>query len=521
MKKLFLIGFLFIGSLALSAQENADTLLHEVIIGRNFKTNTDIKAVERVFADNIHLWHIDDSTKVLTLQLRGSKDSNGTDLNANGYIVSYDLSQHKIEWQQNIYYQYSNLDLYNDILIKTTNSQSSRLNNENGEAQWQAKNTIYYANPALKIGVGYRCKSSDDFSNWLEGIDLNTGKVLWKREVTRAYGMNDISALNDSVILILADGVHAVNLKTGVGWDYNAKTGKKDYSSTIAANVFSIGLGLLLGSQPEIYSGHDLFTDMVSNVLTDSTGVYLANKSSVVKLNHNGVVVWEGKLPSGLAGKSALFLKNSQLGMVNWGFAYKNGELVHYGKPFVVAFDRNSGKQNFFQAIDYRREKINAFDIQHDTIFLMSKNKIFKYSLKSGVELWEQVYKDSIGQLNEFAAKDMYFETDSTFTNLYASDSSKVYAYTDKSNLLVLDCMLKPIKIIPQRDIFYCYLETNGYKFLENGSMTVVIDRAGKEVAELNINGNVQLRGNRLFEVEANSLIEINIDQLIYSNVLK
>ena len=95
------------------------------------------------------------------------------------------------------------------------------------------------------------------------------------------------------------------------------------------------------------------------------------------------------------------------------------------------------------------------------------------------------------------------------------SDSTKVYVYTDKNNLLVLNCMLKPVKTIPQRDIFYCYLESNGLKFLENGNMTVVIDAKGKEVAELNVTSNVQLRGNRLFEVEANSLIELNINQLV------
>ena len=515
MKNLFLVGFLFVAPLIISAQGVSDSLLHEVVVGRNFKTNSDIKAIECVFSDNIYSWYIDDSTQVLTLQLRGIRGNDGTDLNQTGEIVSYDLIQRKIKWQSYINYQNSNLDLYNNVLIKTTNGRSSRLNIENGENLWQARNTIYYANSALGIGVGYRCNSFDDFSNKLEGIDMNTGKVLWKRKLNRNYGMNDISAMNDSVILIIADGVHAINLRTGAGWDYNAKTCKRDYSLIVLANVISVSLSLIFCTQPEIYSGYDLYTDMVSNVLTDSSGVYLANKSSFVKLDHNGVAVWEAKLPSGLTGKSALFLKDNQLYMVNWGFAYMNGELVNYGKPFVAAFDRKTGNQNFLQTIKYRKEKISAYNIQQHTIFLMSQNKIFKYSLKNGDELWEQNYKDSIGQLTEFAAKNMYLETDSTFTDLYMSDSTKVYVYTDKNNLLVLNCMLKPVKTIPQRDIFYCYLESNGLKFLENGNMTVVIDAKGKEVAELNVTSNVQLRGNRLFEVEANSLIELNINQLV------
>jgi hypothetical protein len=112
----------------------------------------------------------------------------------------------------------------------------------------------------------------------------------------------------------------------------------------------------------------------------------------------------------------------------------------------------------------------------------------------------------------------MYFETDSIFNNVYMSDSTKIYLYTDKGSLLVLNCMLRPVRTIPLGDIFYCYLEKGGYRFLENGNTTVVIDSAGKRVAELNINANVQLKGNRLYEVEANSLIELDVSSLFKSN---
>jgi hypothetical protein len=513
MKRLFISGALCVITLSVFAQTKQDSVSKEMVIGRNFKTNSDIKAKEYVFSDNIASWNIDDSTQILTVKLRGT-DNNSTNLNDTGELFSFDLLHNRVIWQKEIDYRNTTVDQYKNVLMKTTDNQSSCLNNEDGEDLWQSKNNVYYVNPYLKIGIGYK----DNNDNRLEGIDLVTGKALWKREISRKFGINDLTQLNDSVILLMANGVHLIMLKNGKGWDYLSQTGKKDYSSTVTANVISLGFSVLLGSDPVVFTGHDLFTDMVSNVLVDNSSVYLADKSSVARLDLHGNQLWQKDLPAGKAGKSAIFMKDSVLCMINYGFAYKNGELVNYGKPFVAEFDKSTGKQLYLSTVGYKKEIVNAYTVQHDTVFLLSKKHIFKYSLKSGSELWEQNYKtDSLGELTQFAGKDMYLETDSTFTNLYASDSTKVYVYTNKNNLMVLDSNLKPIKTIPQRDIFYCYLETKGYKFLENENMTVVIDPSGNEVAELSLSGNVQLRGNRLFEAEGNSLVELNIDQLLHN----
>lgn len=511
MKKLFTTGFLFLFSLTAFTQVGLST---EIVIGRNLKTKSEIKAKEYVFSDIISSWQIDDSTKILTLQLRGN-ENDGKNLKDIGDLVSFDLKTNSVVWQKKINYLNSTVDQYNNLLIKTTDNQSSCLNNDDGESLWESKNTISYVNPKLKIGVGYKNSPSNDLTSRLEGIDLVTGKKIWKREINRDFGVNDILILNDSVILIVANGIHLVMLKNGNGWDYDSKTGRKDYSATVAVNVFNFVLSLILGSQSEIYTDHDVYTDMTSNLLVDSSGIYMADKSSLVRLDLQGQIIWKSNLPAGMSGKSSIFMKNSTIYMINYGFAYMNGQLVNYGKPYVAAFERNTGNQLYSNIVGYKKDKLSAFSIQHDTLFLLSKNRIFKFSLKSGFELWEQNFKtDSVGELTKFADADMYIKTDSTYSNLYFSDTTKVYVYTDKNNLLILNNELKPVKSISVNDIYYCYLETNEYRFLENRNTTIVIDKSGQEIANLNISGNVTLRGNRLFEVEENSLIEFNINQL-------
>ncbi len=490
----------------------------EINIGKNFKTNTDIIANEYVFSDNIFSWNIDDSAKLLTLQLRGTS-KNGNDLNDTGNIQLFDFGTNYIKWNKKLDYTTSNVDQYDNMLIKTTDGKSSRLNSENGENLWQAKNTIYYVNTIQKIGVGYKYSDSNS-SNILEGIDLNTGKSMWKREVRRDYGLNDISLLNDSVILVAANGLHAVNLKNGTGWDYDATTGKKDHAGTVGTNIVSFAFSALMGTDFEVYSCHDLYTDVVSNVLVDSTSIYMADQKSIIRIDHNGDVRWKENLPKGLPSKSTLFMKDSLLYMVNLGFAFWNGQSANYGKPFVAGFNTHTGKRVFLTTIDYKKEQINAFNTRQDTLFLLTKSRVYKYSMTNGSELWEQsIKRDSLGELTDFADADVYIKSDSGFINLNLSDSTKVQVFTRKDKLLILNDLLKPDKIMPLNDLYFCYLETEGYKFMENGGITVVIDKNNKQVAELNISKNAILKGQTLYEVQGNSVVTIDIDQVIKNRI--
>jgi len=517
MKKVVIIAVIGFNILSVCAQlEYIPT--SEINIGKNFKTNTDIIANEYVFSDNIFSWNIDDSAKLLTLQLRGTSKK-GNDLNDTGNMQLFDFGTNYIKWNKKLDYTTTNIDQYDNMFLKTTDGKSSRLNNENGENLWQAKNTIYYVNTIQKIGVGYKY-SDTDFTNTLEGIDLNTGNSMWKRVVRRDYGLNDISLLNDSVILVAANGLHAVNLKNGTGWNYDAATGKKDHTATIGANIVSFAFSALMGTDFEVYSGHDLYTDVVSNVLVNSTSIYMADQKSIIRIDQNGDVRWKENLPKGLPSKSTLFIKDSMLYMVNHGFAFRNGQLVNYGKPFVAGFNISNGKRVYLTPIEYKKEQINAFDTHQDTLFLLTKSRVYKYSLTNGSELWEQTIKrDSLGELTDFAQADVYIKSDSGFTNLSLSDSTKVQVFTSKDKLLVLNDLLKPDKIIPQNDLYFCYLETEGYKFLENGGITVVIDKNNKQVAELNISKNAILKGRTLYEAQGNSVVAIDIDQVIKNHI--
>jgi len=515
MKNVIVVGLICFCIGCIFAQGNGSIPAKDIIIGRSFTTNIDIKAKEFVFPDPIHQWSMNDSTKVLTLQLRGMKDD-GNELNDTGKVLFFDLPTEQIRWEQKVNYQQSTVEQHDNILIKTTDNQSSCLNNATGENLWSIKNSICYVNPTQKIGVGYKVKSSGNFTNMLEGTDLRTGQSLWKRKINLDYNLNEILQLNDSVIIVSASGLHTIHLKNGTGWDYDALTGKKDHSATVGANVISFAFSMLLGADFETTTGYDLITDVVSNALVDSTGIYLADKESIVSLYRDGFVLWKNNLPKKLVSKSSLFFKDSLICMVNDGFASLNSESINYGKPFVAAYDKNTGKKLFLNTIGSKSQQILSFEIQKDTLILLSKNRIFRYSLKDGTELFEQYFKtDSVGEFTQFGENNMFLISDSATVKPLLSDSTNLYVVTNKNQLLILNNQLDITNIIPNDKLCFCYLETKGYKFLDAGESTLVIDKNNKQVAELDILGNVMLIGTKLFEVQGKSLVEIDLDQLI------
>jgi outer membrane protein assembly factor BamB len=238
--------------------------LNKKAVGKKWADQTDIMAQEYTFPERIEGMYVDSAAGLLTMQLRGLS-ANGRWLNNNGSIVMFDINQYDVKWTKKMAYQASTLQQFGPLLIHTTGDRSFCLDQQSGEPKWEVKNNIYHVDPKAQVGIGYQFRGRmTGYTNTLEGIDLNTGQVIWQREIDRSYGWNQVGKMNDSTLLIVSGGLHTVNLRTGAGWDYQTPTGKKDYSGIVAANAAGVALGLLTGTFI-LSTGSSLVRDIASN----------------------------------------------------------------------------------------------------------------------------------------------------------------------------------------------------------------------------------------------------------------
>lgn len=516
MKNIILGLILLITTTGYSQKRKIQVLDNEKVFGKNIVDNSTISGFEYVFPDRIHKTFIDTATGLVTIQLRGLS-KNGKWLDNKGYIVQYDIKNRKVLWSKKTAYQTSNLQQFNNTIIYTIGNKSYCLDVYTGNELWEVKNNIYFVDPEYSIGVGYRFKNSHGYSNILEGINLKNGNILWKRNLNREYGWNNVFYTNDSTMVVVAAGLHTIDIRTGNGWDYNTVTGKKDYKGTVAANALGAVSGLLTGTFL-MSTGHNLVRDLVSNALVDSSNIYFASKEQLVKLDkQSGEALWKFPFSINLASKSSIFIKDSIIYMVNKGMAFMGYRQLDFGKPFFAAFNKQTGQKIFLSIINNKDGPILNFQVHKNEIYLVFKNRIVKYSIKTGAKIIEKEFpKHNFGELKYFVGNQVFITLkNGSLLNLRQSDSSKVFVYTNKDKILSLDQNLNIARRFDRSAFSICYQYTRGLKFIAKGENTYIIDGKGKTIAKIGVTSNAFLIDNTLYDTQGKSFITIDLTKII------
>jgi outer membrane protein assembly factor BamB len=512
-----LIGFLIAVSTCVFSQKNELPVLNkDKNLGKNLITNTEITGSEYVFPDRIHETYLDTVSGFLTVQIRGLS-KNGKWLDNTGNILLYDLNKRTLKWSRKIAYQASSLQQFSNTIIFTTANKSYCLDINSGAELWEVKNNIYFVDPTENIGIGYRFKGSTGYSNELEGINLANGEVLWKKMLIREYGWNDLFYLNDSTLVIVSSGLHTINLKDGTGWDYHTITGKNDYTGTAIANAAGVAAGLLTGTFV-MSTGHNVVRDIVSNVLVDSTDLYFSSREKLSRIDkQTGNVIWSHPFPNDLPSKSSIFFDDSLVFMINRGFAFMGYRQLDFGKPFIAAFDKKSGKQVFLTLIDGKEDQVLGFKIKENELYLVFKNRMSKYSKSSGNLITDEAFSaEEFGELNNFIGNQVYItDENNSFSCLPESDTTQVFVFTNNNKILAVDSQLNVTKTINYEDLSIYYLRSDDYKFIAKENQTWILDLNGLKVAEIEATSNAFLIGNTLYDQQNDSFIAIDLTEIL------
>lgn len=512
-----IIGFLLLVSNVSFCQKNDfQVLSEEKVLGKNLLNNNDIKGYKYIFPEKIHETFLDTTSGFLTVQLRGLT-KNGKWLENKGNILQYDLNNKKLLWSKKIVYQTSGLQQFSNTMIYTTANKSYCLDVNTGNEIWELKNNIYYVDPIDNIGIGYKFKSSMGYSNELEGIDLKNGNIIWKKELNREFGWNDLFFTNDSIMIVVAAGLHAININTGEGWDYNTVTGKKDYKETIATNAVGVVAGLLTGSYV-MATGHNLVRDLVSNVIVDSSNIYFASKEQLAKINkQTGDIIWKNPFPKDLPSKSSIVMNDSLIFMINKGFAFMENRQLDFGTPFIAAYDKTSGDEKFLSLINVKDDPILGYKIINNEIYLVFKNRMVKYSLDSGALLIEKDFSnENLGELKYFIGNHVFITNDQNdLVSLPQSDTTKVFVYTSQRKILSIDNLLNINDTIEFEELSFYFLRSKKYRFISKDKKTLIIDDEGKRIAELETSSDTFIVGETLYDKQDDSFLVIELEEIM------
>ncbi len=498
--------------------QNADITINEKVFGTKPQDSIEIRGLVYEFPDNIYKYYLDTMSNFLTIQFRGLT-KNQKKLNSEGYTLQYDMINKGVLWKKDLNYNMNHILQDYGSMFFTGPYHVSCLDIETGEKKWKTKNRIYVHDSGKGIVLSYKYNNIEGPTNYLECNDINSGNSLWERSITREYGWNDFFFSNDSTVLIISSGIHALNIKTGRGWNYYTTTGVEDYTTNIAMNAAGIALGALTGTYV-LSSAHNVVTDIVSNTLVDSTSIYIASKDRLAKLNKNtGEIIWQQPFADKLASKSSIFISDSILYMINYGYAYMGSRQIEFGKPFIAAFNKDSGEQEYIIILDSKDDFIIDYKIVNNEFNLMFQNKLSKYSIATGNHLKTKEFeteKDKNKSLNYFVGNNVFVTTsDNKLVSLNTTDSATTYVFHENRIVLAYDNELNISDSINIDNLYLQYSKANNYSFINKDNKTIIVNETGNQIAELEVTSNAYLLNNTLYNVQGNNFIVIDLKEII------
>ncbi len=338
-------------------------------------------------------------------------------------------------------------------------------------------------------------------------IDLKSKSHVWERDVKSAQEFEMATKLDDSTMLFVGNGLYSVDVNNGEGW--RLETNMQEMSNE------NYGLYSLVSS-----------VRVCSNPFVDGSDIYIAGIKRLIKTDRNGKELWHARLPEQKTSFSRLFATKDYLLMVNMGFAPHSYSFYYtylgkWGKPFLAAYDKKTGKNVYL----HERKKYADFikDVEFrddDALFLLFADRkghqsVEKYQANTGALVSRKevppVVIQSSGSMNAFVDSDVCVKKDNKFVHLVEMDTVGVYVVCD-NGVLHLDGDLKGTDFISFNDLFVYNGNYGDLRFYAHGKETVVVDGEDREVATLNF-PDVFCTESQIYSIKDKSLYVINKEQ--------
>ncbi len=515
MKKPFIIllSIHFLGML--SGQTNTPLiLLNDSIVGTSHDTGFPVKVTRYDVSGKINKWYWDGVSENLLLEL-SEPDRKGPALLNEKILTMIDLETKEVKWTRTTNYKTSEMKQQGNYYFLTNKKKNQCIDPETGNTLWESKCDFYFIDPFLNIGVGYPVQST---SNKLSAIDLSNGRLLWEKKIDRSYGWDDAYMLNDSILLIAVNGIHAIDLRNGREWNYKAKTAKKEIGKMIAINF----LGILVGALTDSYfyqSQADVVSDMTSNMLIDpEENIIHASRDKISRIDTWGNIIWSKPLPEKLTSSSSLFLIDSVVYLINRGYALYNGEFSMIGDPYFAAFNLEDGNRFYLKKIPEKKEFIRHYQVIGDMLFILFEDKIDTYRLSDGSFIKEtKLALQNKEELDVFMQPEGIYlkQNDTLFTDLAVDFGNYNLIKTTAGRVFVMNDSLETFITLDKEELFYKIIDNPHYTLIsQNESDYVVLDASDHAQASFTGSANMFLINNNIFFFNDDTLFEIDLDRL-------
>ncbi len=434
------------------------------------------------------------------------KDPSGKLYTNIGMFLAINANTDSLKWFNNT--TQFDIDLDNDYLFASNSQKTSRYNKTYGYEQFQFPAKVIYTLQKSNAGLMYNPANNQE----LMCINLQDGNLKWKANIPPQQNINDIKYLNDTTLLIAANGLYALNTHTGLLWFKTLNTVQKNNKALVYSSVNNAKIkkefNAITTSTIEAQ-----ITGLSSNIVVADTLIYFAGKQKLMCLTKSGTILWDTSLDENATSQMLLSKVNTDVVLLNTGIAQYNDFAVMYGKAFAMSVNALTGVQNYKN----NSALVNLADYctyKNDFIFANKTNiaqtNIETTALESIIEITEKQF----GKFVEFIDGNTYFvEKEGFYVPLNFINDNVIYFRTDNDKVYG----------VAKNNVEYEYHFTELYKLnttigtnklLSQGNKTIAISKNYELLFTFNINVPCFVFKNKIYFVQDQYLHIVNFNEL-------
>jgi len=443
-----------------------------------------------------------DSASDLMFVSGKQQDEQSGQMLVKGFFAAIDKKD-KVKWivESSLY----DLELQDKYLIVSNEERSVRFNKLAGYDELKYPGRVVITLTNTPFALVYHENNKDE----LQCLDLRTGMVKWTARIPGVQDWVDYKMLNDSVLLIAAAGLHAVNINKGFVWTLPLQTSvftSKSLIYSLAKNATLSKVSRVVHTSQE----ENQVTQLASNILLSKGRVIMASKNSCLALDEHGKELWNLDLRNYPISKMMLSESDSSILLVNFGLAMHSDRFVNWGRPFILELNPADGK--ILNQFDLSKiENLADFIQVGNTLVFAGKDDLLE--VKPGEPELKTILslnQNSYGRFVEFINGDEYYIfTEGHFVPLNFINGNLIYFKTDNNKVYGIDGDF----------IQYEYHFTELYRYqgtfdaktiLMNERNTILISENYELLFELFTSGSLLLADDKMYFVEKNRLLVLD-----------
>jgi outer membrane protein assembly factor BamB len=524
MKKVLLLFLLLHPIASTFSQSKIRPTFNDLEIGTDFRTNTPLRGRELGFGMPVYRIHPLPDQSAFAVMLR-QKNPNREMWTMKGEVMVFDPASGQAKWQRKFKYAQSQWLLEGNVILQQRGNKLDRLNPENGLPLWKSKGIAFKIFPEFGRALCYNLQ--DGGFNLMQGVDLETGKSVWNRQIPGLYGWENLEMLDDETALIKSSGLHTVKIADGLGWDVHrvSHAEKVDMGRVGLAVLTGVALGAASGAlsggayYAVPYGGGytNIFLEISSNLVHDNGAVFFASKNKISCHSLDGQTVWSADLNEKQTSKSHLFKEGNVLYMINTGYAMKYGSPARFGTPFIAAFDAATGKQLFMKVWGERKNYFTDYMVQGRDLYLLYRDKLEIHEFSpEGLTQKNAMSMHNETEMRSFVSDELFAKKDSVCSQL-SLDRDNYYILSEAGDILQFNNDFVLVGKVDKDILYKNYFESAQFRFLGNRKETFIVSKADNmPVAHCEMPATVSRFGTKFYYHKTNlNVVEVDMSQFL------